>query len=121
MTPVINPMEASTPEPGGDIRHAWERIGPARYLEAFLESRGRRNPFGPFTGCPDPASHAASCLRPDCEGVRVSWGISRFLDPKSHWPRRVRKDHNHADDGMAAAPQSVAVLRFCGGNSGGEL
>jgi hypothetical protein len=39
MTPVINPMEASTPEPGGDIRHAWERIGPARYLEAFLESQ----------------------------------------------------------------------------------
>jgi hypothetical protein len=30
------PPEA--PMLGGEIRHAWERIGPARYLEAFLQS-----------------------------------------------------------------------------------
>jgi hypothetical protein len=36
--PIINPIEASTPMLSGDIHHAWERIGPARYLEAFLES-----------------------------------------------------------------------------------
>ena len=26
------------PMPSGEIRHAWERIGPARFLEAFLEA-----------------------------------------------------------------------------------
>lgn len=36
--PVINPIEGSIPMPGGAIRHPWERIAPARYVEAFLES-----------------------------------------------------------------------------------
>jgi hypothetical protein len=35
---IINPNAASIPMPSGEIHHAWERIGPARFLEAFLEA-----------------------------------------------------------------------------------
>jgi hypothetical protein len=37
--PVISPNgPPRTPMPGADIRHKWERIGPSRCLEAFLEA-----------------------------------------------------------------------------------
>ena len=36
VVPIID--HASKSEPSGDIRHAWERIGPIRFLEAFLEA-----------------------------------------------------------------------------------
>jgi hypothetical protein len=35
--PIIGPNRGP-PMPSGNIRHAWERIGPSRYLEAFLEA-----------------------------------------------------------------------------------
>ncbi|MCL2453245.1 MAG: hypothetical protein FWD08_06320, partial [Alphaproteobacteria bacterium] len=36
--PIVNPEGSDTPVLDGTIRHAWESIGPARCLEAFLES-----------------------------------------------------------------------------------
>jgi len=35
--PIINSVGSAPPTLDGTIRHAWDRIGPARYLEAFLE------------------------------------------------------------------------------------
>lgn len=37
MIPIIN-AGSDAPTLDGTIRHAWETVGPARYLEAFLES-----------------------------------------------------------------------------------
>jgi len=36
MVPTID--RKASPSPSGVIRHAWDRIGPARFLEAFLEA-----------------------------------------------------------------------------------
>jgi len=36
--PIVNPAGSGTPALDGTIRHAWESVGPARCLEAFLES-----------------------------------------------------------------------------------
>jgi hypothetical protein len=35
--PIINSARSAPPVLDGTIRHAWDRIGPARYLETFLE------------------------------------------------------------------------------------
>lgn len=37
---VISSRAAPIPMPSGDIHHRWERIGPVRFLEAFLEAWG---------------------------------------------------------------------------------
>jgi hypothetical protein len=38
--PVIDQGRLDAPMPGGTIYHDWERMGRARWLEAFLESSG---------------------------------------------------------------------------------